>query len=135
MSGPSERPDGHGGPPDEHRPSSHPTRPPSNESQTTASRSTKPPETKVSPPLGPHSVPKRALDRDAAALTEVDVRTGFLLLHVDGHQSLTAIAELASLPFEEVRRAFAFLAAEGLVELVAPGRDPRTVSPPEPERA
>ena len=107
---------------DEHRPSSHPTRPPR--------LSTRPPATKVSPPLGPQSIP-RIGRTDPAALAELDVRTAFLLLHVDGHETLASIAAMAGLPFEEIRPAFAYLAAEALVVVdPTPPRESRTTSPP-----
>jgi hypothetical protein len=97
------------------RPSSHPTRPPS--------VSTSPP-TRVGPDLAPHAVPTRA--PRPGAEHALDVRSAFLLLHADGREDLASIGELTALTFEEVRRVFAALVADGLVTLSVP----REVAPP-----
>ena len=104
-------------------PSSHPTRPPI--------LSTRPPSTKVSPALGPQSIPRLGR-REPAALAELDVRAAFLLLHVDGRENLATIADLAGLPFEETRRVFGFLASESLVlvDSPRPAEEGLTTMPP-----
>ncbi len=121
-------------PPDEGelRPSSHPTRPPS--------VSTAPP-TRARPDVPPdavrHAVPARVELPGAGRV--LDVRAAFLLLHVDGREDLASIGELTALPFEEVRRVFAALVADGLVTLSAArevasssAREPLTTTPPPP---
>lgn len=110
------------------RPSSHPTRPPT--------LAASPPASRERPDLSPLSVPTR-IERPDLGL-DLDVRSAFLLLHADGREALGSIGDLTALPFEEVRRVFAALAADGLVSLTtsqgraehAAGAEHATTPPP-----
>lgn len=122
-------------PPDEGelRPSSHPTRPPS--VSTAPPTRAHPDPARGSPDLSPYAVPTR-VERPGAE-RELDVRAAFLLLHADGREDLASIGDLTALPFDEVRRVFAALVADGLVTLSVPpegaaSREPLTTSPPPP---
>jgi hypothetical protein len=48
---------------------------------------------------------------------DLELRASFLLLHVDGRSSVGEIAELTSIPVDEVLATFMGLTAVGLVEL------------------
>ena len=63
------------------------------------------------------SIPMRT-SSTTPALTDLDLRASFLLLHVDGQSSIRDIAEVTGLPFAEVQAAFLLLTAKGHVQLV-----------------
>ena len=48
---------------------------------------------------------------------DLELRLAFLLLHVDGRSTVTQIAEVAAIPFEDVLTLLLALSARGLVEL------------------
>ncbi|CAN5924749.1 hypothetical protein BH11MYX4_BH11MYX4_48480 [soil metagenome] len=70
-----------------------------------------------------HALPRLPFDvavplRTAlAAPADLELRASFLLLHVDGRSSVGEIAELTSIPVDEVLATFVGLSAVGLVEL------------------
>ncbi|HRG95876.1 MAG TPA: hypothetical protein PLR99_06500 [Polyangiaceae bacterium] len=128
-------------PPDEGevRPSSHPTRPPSHPTRPPSVSTTPPTRARpdAAPDVAPFAVPTR-VGRPGAG-RELDVRAAFLLLHADGREDLASIGDLTALPFEEVRRVFAALLADGLVTLSVPrevalpsSRASLTTTPPPP---
>jgi hypothetical protein len=60
------------------------------------------------------SIPTRTR---ASVPADLELRTSFLLLHVDGRSSLRQIADLTGIEVDEVLEAFLQLTALGLVEL------------------
>ena len=64
-----------------------------------------------------------------AAPSDLELRASFLLLHVDGCTSVGEIAELTSIPLDEVLATFAGLTAVGLVELGGVTRTGREACP------
>jgi len=81
-----------------------------------------------------HALPRLPFDvavplrTTLAAPPDLELRASFLLLHVDGRASLGEIAELTSIPVDEVLATFVGLTAVGLVELA--GLHPTPVPPP-----
>lgn len=63
--------------------------------------------------------------RTAAATPELGLRAAFLLLHVDGQSSISAIAACVQLPLDEVVSVFFCLVALGVVEMTGPAADVR----------
>jgi hypothetical protein len=73
--------------------------------------------------LGRLAPPRLPLDVAIPTRTQVvpppnlELRAGFLLLHVDGRSSVREIAELSAIPLDQVLASFLDLTAAGLVEL------------------